>query len=381
LDGPAGRLRLAALGLSLTTAALPLLASAPGEAPESPPATAAPQAPPVADRRESEGGLAALLRALSISGFVDVTARDRRSEENVFAVGDFELDLARELGKNVQVAAALVVNDEETELAIGFVDVHVGGGLVAPRGRHPVEKGLHVQLGRFDVPFGNDWQLFAATDRVEASAPLTTEALMDGGANDVGLRVLGNDGTFGYTIYMLRGEGSGNAFGGRVSIAPLDVPFRFPPRVGLFEAGLSLLHDVDGDGRTETTALCLDVQLRSGPLSVRSEYVRTDDRKAGERPFRSVRDGWHVTAAFEACDLPGGVSVIPYARYDAVRGDAEPMAGSDRTARITVGANAAPFARLTLKAEYRRTLEAPEAVRSAEGFGRDAWLAQAVVTF
>ena len=372
---PGIRLRSVVIGLAI--AAAPLRAVGAEGAPETPPPAEAPDP----GRDELGPGIVTFLRELSLSGFFDVTAQDRRSDANVFAMGDFELDLARELGRSVQVAAALVVNDDGTELAVGFLDVHLLGGLAAPRGRLPVEKGLHVQLGRFDVPIGNDWQLYAAKDRVEASAPLTTVELMDGGANDVGLRVLGSDGTFGYTAYALRGEGSGNAFGGRVSIAPLDVPFRFPPRLGLFEVGVSLLHDVDDDGRTEKTALAVDAQMRSGPLSVRSEYVRADARPTDESPVRSVRDGWHVTAAFEAASLPGGVSLTPYARYDTVRGDAEPAAGPSRTSRITVGANAVLFAHLTLKAEYRRTLEAPGAVRFAEGLGRDAWLGQAVVTF
>ena len=372
---PGVRLRCVVIGLAIA-AALLRAAGAEG-APEAPPPVEAPQP----GRGDSRRGIAAFLRELSLSGFFDVAARDRRSEENVFAMGDFELDLARELGRSVQVAAALVVNDDGAELAVGFLDVHLLGGLVAPRGRLPVEKGLHVQLGRFDVPFGNDWQLYAAKDRVEASAPLTTEELLDGGGNDVGLRVLGSDGTFGYTAYALRGEGSGSAFGGRVSIAPLDVPFRFPPRLGLFEVGVSLLHDVDDDGRTERTALAFDAQMRSGPLSVRSEYVRADVRPNGESPVRSVRDGWHVTAAYDAGDLPGGVPLTPYARYDTVRGDEGPEAGTGRTSRVTVGANAVPFAPLKLKAEYRRTLEAPGAVRAREGFGRDAWLVQAVVAF
>lgn len=372
---PGVLLRSVVIGLAI--AAAPLRAFGAEGAPETPPPARAPDP----GREEPGPGIVTFLRELSQSGFFDVTARDRRSEENVFATGDFELDLARELGRNVQVAAALVVNDDGTELAVGFVDVHLLGGLVAPRGRHPVEKGLHVQLGRFDVPFGNDWQLYAAKDRVEASAPLTTEKLMDGGANDVGLRVLGNDGTFGYTVYALRGEGSGNAFGGRLSVAPFDVPFRFPPRIGVFEAGVSLLHDVDGDGRTEATALALDAQIRSGPFALRSEYVRLDARPTEEKPVRSVRSGWQVTATFEAGELPGGVAITPYVRYDSVRGDGETAVGSDRTARVTAGANAALFAHLTLKAEYRRTLHAPADVRAEEGFGRDAWLVQAVVTF
>lgn len=72
--------------------------------------------------------------------------------------GAIELDLELGFGKNGQAAAALVVEEGGgASLAVGFLDYHVGGGLVAPRGRISVAKGIHVQLGRFDVPFGNDW--------------------------------------------------------------------------------------------------------------------------------------------------------------------------------------------------------------------------------
>jgi hypothetical protein len=129
---------------------------------------------------------------LSIDGFFEMQVSPSHDSARAVRPGDFEIDLSRELGEHAQLAAAIVTNDEGTNLTVGYLDVHFFGGLIAPRGKLPREKGFHVQIGRFDVPFGNDWQYFAPKDRLELSAPLTTEAILEGGGNDAGIRVLGS---------------------------------------------------------------------------------------------------------------------------------------------------------------------------------------------
>ncbi|MBK9376674.1 MAG: hypothetical protein IPN03_23890 [Holophagales bacterium] len=255
---------------------------------------------------------------LGLSGFFDVRAADTRTDPNVFSMGDFELDLAREIGRKVQIAAALVVNDEGAELAVGFVDVHVLGAPVAPRGRLPVEKGFRFQIGRFDVPFGGDWQYFAAKDRPELSAPLTTEIVMDGGYNDVGLRLLGGTGSLSWSAYWLRGGGKGTLVGGRLGLMPFDNPYRLRGRVRAVELGVSALHDFDGGGGTESTSFAVDSELRGPRGRLRAEYLRRDLRPVEGREERLVRSGFHVTATFDA-GAPAGVPLTPYARYDTAR--------------------------------------------------------------
>ena len=298
-------------------------------------------------------------------------------------MGDFKLDLAREIGEHVQVGAALVASDEGVEFAVGFVDVHLFGTPVAPRGRLPVEKGLHVQLGRFDVPFGGDWQVFAAKDRTEVSAPLTTEAVLDGGINDVGLRLLGATESFGWSAYWLRGEGEGTAAGGRVVLTPFDNVYRLRERVRAFELGASGLVDLDGVGGTETTSFAVDVELR-GPIGrLRSEWARRDERAGPGRDGRLVKSGLHVTALVDAGAV-AGVSLTPYARWDMAKDEpdtAETGIAAGRTSRLTAGLNARFFDVLTLKLEVQRILSAPPEVEAGEGFRRDSFLAQAVVTF
>jgi hypothetical protein len=333
-----------------------------------------------------KAALDGIREGLGLSGFFDVRAADKRTDPNVFSMGDFELDLAREIGREVQIAAALVVNDEGAELAVGFVDVHVVGAPVAPRGRLPVEKGFRFQIGRFDVPFGGDWQYFAAKDRPELSAPLTTEIVMDGGYNDVGLRLLGGTGSLAWSAYWLRGEGEGTLVGGRLGIMPFDNPYRLRGRVRAVEFGVSALYDFDGEGGTESTSLAVDTEIR-GPLGrLRAEYVRRDLRPVEGREDRLVRSGFHVTATVDA-GAPGGVPLTPYARYDTATEEPSSTQGLSadepwgRTERLSAGVNASFFDLASLKFEYQRTLSAPAAVEAEEGFHRDSFLAQVVVSF
>jgi len=360
----------------------PAPVSASGSAPASaPPAPAGEPAAPEAGGLER--ALAEIRDALGLSGFFDVKAADAGTDPNVFSMGDFELDVARELGKHVQVAAALVVNDDGAELAVGFVDVHVAGPPVAPRGRLPVEKGIHVQLGRFDVPFGGDWQYFASKDRTELSAPLTTDAVLDGGTNDVGLRLLGASPSLGWTAYWLRGEGEGTALGGRVVLTPFDNVYRLKGRSRVFEVGVSGLLDLDGDGGTETASFAVDAEIRGSIGRLRSEWARRDERAVPGRDGRLVKSGLHVTALVDAGSV-ASVPLTPYVRWDTANQEPEGEGGevvAGRTSRLTAGLNALFFDVLTLKLEVQRILSAPPELEAAEAFRRDAFLAQAVVTF
>lgn len=368
------------LAVFLATSLAPGAARA-QEPPTPPPAPAGEPAGPEA------GGLAEALAgirdALGLSGFFDVRAADTGTDPNVFSMGDFELDLEREIGRHVQVAAALVVNDEGAELAVGFVDVHVVGAPVAPRGRLPVEKGFRAQLGRFDVPFGGDWQYFASKDRTELSAPLTTEAVLDGGYNDVGLRFLGASESFGWTAYWLRGEGEGTALGGRLVLTPFDSVYRLRDRVRAFEVGVSGLLDLDGDGGTETASFAVDAEVRAPIGRLRAEWARRDERAVEGRDGRLVRSGLHVTALVDAGSV-ASVPLTPWVRWDTAKAEPEGESGevaAGRTSRLTAGLNALFFDVLTLKLELQRILSAPPEVEAGEDFRRNAFLAQAVVTF
>ncbi len=324
---------------------------------------------------------------MSLSGFFDAGATNQAGTSSV-SMGDFELDLAREFGKTTQISAAVVMNDEGPSLAVGFVDVHLFGGMIAPRGRLPIEKGFHVQIGRFDVPFGQDWQYFASKDRTELSAPLTTETIMDGGYNDTGLRILGNTQSGNYSAFVLRGHGPGHVFGGRLGLTPFDSPYRLKPRTRRFEAGVSMLRDLDGRGGSRARFLALDSEAQLGPCRARAEHLRKKAQPA-EGVEAIAQSGWHFTVSCNAA-----ATVVPFARLDTLTDDPsartpQPAIGpgsartgalSSRTSRFTAGLNATILGIAVLKVEYQRTLAAPFSVQ-AERLGRDTWRAQVVVFF
>jgi hypothetical protein len=117
-------------------------------------------------------GFGKISYGVELTGFFDTTLANPANNPNYISAGVLELDFTRSLGKYFQGAAAVVYDPHGgTHLTVGFVDYHFFGGLIAPRGRIFVEKGFHLQAGRFDIPFGNDWQYFASKDRMTVTPP------------------------------------------------------------------------------------------------------------------------------------------------------------------------------------------------------------------
>ena len=316
---------------------------------------------------------------VQFSGFFDVTIGAFKTHPNIFALGDFELDMEKGFAKYFQVAAALVFNDDGAELAAGFIDAHLFGGLIPARGRVFMESGLHLQVGRFDLPFGNDWQYFASVDRKTITAPLSTEFAMDGGYNDVGLRILGSYSFFTYTLLALRGVEEGFAFGGRVSFIPFNDPFRMQAQEAQhIEVGFSYLHDISQDGSREERAFAVDLEGRLGPFQLRSEYIRRDS------DLDEVRlDGFHVSAFLDLLNIfidEPSTPIVIYARYDLFRSEK----GGDEPAkigpvhRVTGGASISLFDVALVKAEYAHFVKG---VEGNEDFSGGTFIAQLVAVF
>lgn len=95
-----------------------------------------------------------------------------------------------------------------------------------------------------------------------------------------------------------------------------------------------------------------------------------------------MKSGFHVTATVDA-GAPAGIPLTPYARYDTANVEPTPPASetAGRTERLTAGLNALLFDLLSMKLEVQRILSAPSVVEARDDFRRDAFLAQAVVTF
>ncbi|HEX9081540.1 MAG TPA: hypothetical protein VF768_04620, partial [Holophagaceae bacterium] len=276
--------------------------------------------------------LADALGGLQLSAFGDLLADTAEDGHRRVASDAFELDLSGELTDTLEVAAAGVKDRDATHLASGFLDYHPFGGTIAPRGKLWVEKGFHIQVGRFDVPFGNDWEYYASKDSISISRPLTTDQVMDGGYNDVGMRVLGNNGTVNFNAYLLRGFQPGRLVGGRIGFTPFGDPFSLKGarEQKLAELGYSAYYDATSDWRKREAGQAEDLEVHVGAFTVRTEYLARATWPEAGAPER--RHGWHLT---QELGLGPATAFARYERVALLAGDA-----SGRETRIAAGFSA-----------------------------------------
>lgn len=293
--------------------------------------------------------------AIHFAGHMDVSASGYKENPNVFKLGDFEFSMEKSFGSFFQAGAAFVFNDEGASLSVGFIDYHLFGGKISPRGRLFSQKGLHFQAGRFDIPFGNDWQYFASIDRFTVTAPMTTEWVLNGGYNDVGLRILGNAISFNYSLFCVRGVGEGVAAGGRLGFTPFNNPFTLRRKVmQKLELGVSFLSDWDRAGDIEEKAFSLDGESSFGPVRFQAEYVRRESVF-----FNQELDGWHFSGFVNG---EGLWPVTLCGRIEAVRCKA--IAGEDQRwisrDRLSIGVHVGILDVSILKLEYLTWLKGDE---------------------
>ncbi len=329
------------------------------------------------------------LKALHISGYFDVSISNYKNKPNVFALGDFGVEIEHSYKENFQVGAALVFN-EGAELHTGFIDYHLFGSPISLRGRLFVDEGLHLQVGKFDVPFGNDWQYYTAIDRMAVTPPLTTEMVMEGGYNDEGIRLLFNSIWLNLTLYMLDGieqkySYGGNSYGGRIGFTPFSNPFMLKAKsVPIFELGCSFIYDVDANGEMSEKLYAFDVESKITALLLRAEYIRRE-KEAGV-----LFDGYHVTGGLDFNHF-SSLPVILYSRYDFFRTKnyipetyldilTQELDKLNVLSRFSVGLNINIYGISYLKLEYQRFLKTYEEYRD-QYFSKSLYYAQLVISF
>jgi hypothetical protein len=336
---------------------------------------------------KARADLADKLFGLQLSAFGDVQSDVDNTGKRKLEWGSLELDAAADFSDNTQAALALVLTRDDTTVTTGFVDYHTFGGHIAPRGRLWVEKGFHVQAGRFDVPFGNDWQFFASKDSVSISRPLTTALVMEGGYNDTGFRMLGNNGTVNFNTYLLHGFNRGRLVGGRVGLTPFSDPFSLKgaqePKT--LELGLSYLYDANSSGKKNEMALAADGELHLNAWTARFESIvrKKEASVAGERT--TVR-GWHITQEFGLGEVVSWPTML-FGRYEV--GAVQPSeiatsggVGDERDVRVAAGVSSNLFSGNVVqwKFEAQHYLQATPSTRDMPGFSRSIrWLMQLVL--
>ena len=246
---------------------------------------------PMSDMAESESA------GLDISGFFDVQARSDNRSEQTFELGDLEVDLEYVHDEHYSASAALVWDGEESaDVAVAIVDYHLFNDNIPPRGRIFSEPGFHIQLGRFDVPFGADYQYFASVDRPNITAPLTTQRIQDGGYNGDGMRAYGTwkkiDGALFWTNSLY--ADSGYTAGGRIGLSLSHTTYSFHQRDNSrdIELGFSYLQDRDGDGNRRDRVYAADLTLRYKAISLVAEYFdRNNDESSSNQTAAGLMEG------------------------------------------------------------------------------------------
>jgi len=327
---------------------------------------------------------------LQLSAFGDVLSHYDDAGKQKLGRGALELDASVDLSPDLQGALALVNEQAGTTMPVAFFDYHTFGGTIAPRGRLWVEKGFHIQAGRFDVPFGSDWQFFASKDSVSISRPLTTELVMDGGYNDKGMRVLGNNGSVNFNAYILRGFNAGRLIGGRVGITPFSDPFslKTTKEPKTFEFGLSYFYDANASWKKNETGHAVDAEVFIDDWSGRFEYVRRKKEPLLGAEISALR-GWHFTQEY-LLDKDEGFAwpTTVFARYEQVTLEPPEIAslgadaGDARDVRVAAGArtNLGGSDVVQLKFEVQHYRSATPSTRAMPGFGRNLmWFMQMVV--
>ncbi len=255
------------------------------------------------DKKIGELKEAASANGLEISGFFDVNAKTGNSTDQTFSVGSVELDLDYVHNDHFGASTALVLCGNSSNanygapgaifcgnsgpgalsggstmagIAVALVDYHLFNDRIPPRGRIFNNQGLHVQLGRFDLPFGIDYQNFANKDRVTVTAPLTTSRMQMGGFNADGIRSYGSWGMFNYSAYWTDAlyANDGHSIGGRLGMALGQNAYRIhnsnPEGI---EFGVSHLSELDGENRIRNTVYGLDLSMGYGLLRWQNEVM------------------------------------------------------------------------------------------------------------
>lgn len=239
---------------------------------------------------------------LDLNGFFDINAKTGNSTDQTFSVGILELDIAYNYNEHFAASSALVLcgnspgadymsspahitcgassligaNNGSAAIGVGFVDYHLFDSKIPPRGRILNNQGLHIQAGRFDVPFMADYQNFANKDRVTITSPITTVRIQKGGFNGDGVRSYGSWGMFNYSLFWTNGVylNDGSSIGGRLGMNLGQNLFRSHERIpdGI-EFGLSHLTELNGHNEIRNAFYGVDLSLNYGMLRWQNEVV------------------------------------------------------------------------------------------------------------
>jgi len=279
---------------------------------------------------------------LEVSGFVDVLGQGQQGENATFGMGAFEIDFVAEFSPKVSFEGAVVVEGEEVGLGQTLVDFKL-----------LEEDKLGIQVGLLDMPFGIDYQVFAAPDRKLVTPPLVTELMMDGGWGDVGVNLHGSAPRLNYNLYVVNGMGedggvpvnqitdnnSAKTVGGRIGVLPIkDLELGFSYVQGPY---------LDGTGDEALSRIGGDMQFAYERLQIKGEFVTGEEEIPGGTD--NEHQGYYIQLLGEATEKVYGVARFGYWKPK----------GGDRVTRITIGLGYDLIENVSLRGEYQINDETP----------------------
>jgi hypothetical protein len=371
---------------------------------------------------------AAEANGLQMSGFFDINAKTGNSTDQTFSVGSVELDLDYVHDDHFGASSALVLcgNSSNADygapsavfcgnsgpgalsggssmagIAVALIDFHSFNDRIPPRGRIFNNKGFHLQAGRFDLPFGNDYQYFANKDRITVTAPLTTSRMQMGGYNADGIRSYGTWDVVNYSVFWTDSlyANDGHTIGGRAGLALGQNTYKIhnanPEGI---EIGVSHLSELDGENQIRNTVYGADLSIGYGMWHLQNEFMLLNAHQQvfldgdgnivpdpENSPFgKGHQLGYHSTLTV---DLESLIKhpVIAFARYS--RWDPSQHLGLDfdgstvainELAMLSLGFNYKLNDHLRIKFEYSDSLGTETAERY---FDRKLGIAQVVMSF
>jgi hypothetical protein len=349
---------------------------------------------------------AASNNGLEISGFFDVNAKTSNSTDQTFSLGSVELDLDYVHSDHFGASTALVLcgNSSNADygapgevfcgnsgagglsggntmagIAVALIDYHLFDDRIPPRGRIFNKQSLHVQLGRFDLPFGTDYQNFANVDRITVTAPLTTSRMQVGGYNGDGVRSYGSWDMFNYSVFWTDAiyADDGHSVGGRLGIVTGQNNYRIhnahPEGI---EFGVSHLSDLDGDNAIRNSVFGADLSIGYSIWRLQNELMLlqaheefTEDAdgntvvdKLGMPIGKAHQLGYHITliAELESILKTPGFAFARFSRWEPRQERGLDYDGSqvdiDDISMLTVGFSYSFNDHLRIKFEYNDSL-------------------------
>jgi len=154
-----------------------------------------------------------------------------------------------------------------------------------------------------DIPFGVDYEYFAAPDRTNISAPLTTDLIQDGGFNSDGIRAYGTWSQFDYAFYWTNSvfEDTGTTVGSRIGIFPSRDPYSVHNRGAQNDIvlGVSWLHDMDENQNKRNEMYAVDLSWQYGFIGLIAEYITIDRVDPDTLIETTSDDGYNVRFTFD----------------------------------------------------------------------------------